>query len=184
MDKNTKKNFSSETDDGKVNGALSSDSFNIYSKLTRSRPRFDFRVLALYVIVSLLLAISVVIFASAIKTAYFSPPKETEDTIDKINTIKTNYQNNDSIKVEPITNELSILFDIPVGVKIVEIDINNPIFRGLKSNDIIISVSGKKVFNIEQIELAVSELSEEVFITYTVYRNGVYKEINPFEYQE
>jgi S1-C subfamily serine protease len=53
--------------------------------------------------------------------------------------------------------------------------------NGLKINDIIVSISGKDVKNISEFNSAVDELAEDTFISYTVYRNGAYQTVTPFD---
>ncbi len=182
MDKNPKNILGNNTPEN-VKGVLTSDSFHTYSKLRETKLHFNLKLFALYFVVILLLVISAIIFASTIKTAYFDSSSETEESFDKINTIKSVYQDNDTIKVEPITDELSSLFEIPVGVKIVELDFDNPLFKGLKINDIIVAISGKNIQDISDMDLSAEELEElreNPFITYTIYRNGIYKTITTF----
>ena len=181
MDNNNKTLANKDDISESVNGTLTSESFNTYTKLKNPKRRFNAKIFTLYsVIISLLLA-SALIFASTIKTAYFSNSNKTSDSNENINTIKTVYEHNDLLRVEPITQELSHLFDIPMGLKIIEISPDTPLFYGLKSNDIIVDISGESVHNIEDINKLVDRLSEDAFITFTVYRNGVYKKISPFE---
>ncbi|MBR5322710.1 MAG: PDZ domain-containing protein [Clostridia bacterium] len=160
-----------------INGTLTSNSFRTYLKLHEKKHYFNIKYFSLYLVVIILLLVSVLIFASTIKKAYFNSASETKDTFDNINTIKTNYQNNDAIKLEPVSQELSGLFEIPVGMKIVELNSNNPITNGLKVNDIIVSVSGKTIKNFSDFEEAIESLEEENFLIYTIYRNGVYQTI-------
>ncbi len=179
MDKDTKTLFSDNSSEN-VNGTLTSDSFRTYLKLHGKKIPFSAKYFTLYLVVILLLLVSVLVFASTIKTAYFDSSNETEEAIEKIKTIKTNYQKNDAIKLEPVNKELSKLFEIPIGMKIVELDFDNPVTNGLKINDIIISISGKDIKNISDFETAINDISEDTFITYTVYRNGVFQDITPF----
>ena len=180
MDKDTKNTFSDNSSEN-INGVFSSDSFHTYLKLREKRISFNAKYFSLYLVVIVLLLVSALVFASTIKTAYFDSSDETKGSLEKINTIKTYYQKNDTIKLEPVNQELSGLFEIPVGLKIIELDLDNPMTNGLKVNDIIVSISGIKVINISDFELAVEELADDYFITYTVYRNGSYKNIIPFE---
>lgn len=180
LDKNTKKVFEQEISSENVNGKLTSDSFNIYTKLQNPKQRFNIRIFLVYLLITSLLVASAVIFASTIKTAYFNKGSETEKD-NNINKIRTTYQNSSNLKVETITPELSELFDIPVGVKIIEIENNNPLFNGLKPNDIIVGISGKPIENITQFDTEVAMLGNEIFLTYNIYRNGAFKDIAPFE---
>ena len=180
MDKDTKTTFSDSSSE-KVNGVLTSDSFRTYLKLRGRKIPFNAKYFTLYLVVIILLLVSAFVFASTIKTAYFDSSDETESSLEKINTIKTDYQKNDAIKLEPVNNELSKLFEIPTGMKIVELDFENPMTSGLKVNDIIISISGKDIKNISDFESALNELAEDNFITYTVYRNGVFQDVTPFD---
>ena len=180
MDKDTK-NILDDSSSENVNGVITSDSFRTYLKLRGKRIRFNAKYFSLYLVISLLLLVSVLVFASTIKTAYFDSSDETKESLEKIGTIKTYYQKNDTIKVEPVNSALSGLFEIPVGMKIVELDFENPMTNGLKVNDIIVSIAGKDVKNITDFNSAVDELAEDTFISYTVYRNGVYQTVTPFD---
>ncbi len=180
MDKHTQKTFSNEFSEN-VNGTLTSDSFRTYLKLRGKRSPFNAKHFTLYLVVIVLLLVSALVFASTIKTAYFDSSDEAKESFEKINTIKTNYQKNDAIKLEPVNKELSGLFKIPVGMKIVELNFENPMTSGLRVNDIIISISGKDIKNISDFEEAINELAKDNFITYTVYRNGAYQDITPFD---
>lgn len=180
MDKNTKNTFLEKNSEN-VKGVLTSDAFRTYLKIRGKSISFNAKYFSLYLVVILLLLVSALVFASTIKTAYFESSNETEGSLEHINRIKTNYQKNDAIKLEPVNKELSKLFEIPTGMKIVELDFENPMTNGLKVNDIIISISGKNIKNISDFESAINELAEDNIITYTVYRNGVFQDVTPFD---
>ena len=180
MDKDTKNAFSDNSVEN-VNGILTSESFRTYLKLRGKRIPFNLRYFSLSLIVIILLLVSCIIFASTIKTAYFDSSNETKDSFEKINTIKTDYLKNDTIKLEPVNQELSGLFEIPVGMKIVELNSNNPMTNGLKVNDIIVSIFGKDIKSISDFEDALKNIEEDSYVIYTVYRNGTYQTVTTLD---
>lgn len=169
-------------DNEKVIGPQTSESFKAYSKLT-DKKTFNISMILLYVLLTLLLLSSALIFASSIKAAYFTDSAKTPhaESESNINTIKSSYQKNDSIKVETVTQEVANLFGIPTGVKIIELNNDDSLFRGLRVNDIIVEVSGRKISNIEDMGFVDDKLTSDSFIVYTIYRNGAYKTIDPFD---
>lgn len=175
MDNKTKENF---------NAAQTSEKFHIYSGIRDPRKRFDIKVISIYTIVILLLAASALIFASTIKKAFFNTPNETEPSINNIEKLKATSDYNQYIKVENVTGEVASIFGIPTGVKIVELDYDVPIFNGLKMDDIIVKISGNPITSINDMETILPELDEDTLVIFTVYRNGFYKDINPYEPQE
>lgn len=183
MDKNTKTNLYKNGLDENVNAAVTSNSFYTYSKLQKKSKRISAKAIALYSGIAVLLLASVISFAFSIKDAFFSDKENHTDSINNIETIKAVYQKNDLIKVEKITNELAGLYEIPTGVKIIEIDAEHPLLKGLRIGDIVVQVSGKSVNSISDMDNIISTLSEESLVTFTIFRNGVYKTITPFEEQ-
>ena len=169
-------------DNEKVIGTQTSESFKVYSKLT-DKKTFNLSMILLYVLLTSLLLSSALIFASSIKAAYFtdSSKKPHTESESNINTIKSSYQKNGSIKVETVTQEVAGLFGIPTGVKIIELNNEDPFFKGLRVNDIIVEVSGRKISSIEDMGFVDDNLTSDSFIIYTVYRNGAYKTIDPFD---
>ncbi len=166
------------------NAAQTSEKFNIYSGIRNPRRSFSIKVIALYSIVILLLTASAAIFASTIKTAFFSSPKETESSHTNLEKIKSTSDYNEYIKVENVTDEIASLFDVPTGVKILEINRDAPIFNGLKLHDIIVKISGTPIDSIDDMEEILPKLDKDMLVIFTVYRNGFYKDINPYEAYE
>lgn len=164
-----------------VNGHTTSESYMAYTVLQEPKRRFNWRVFLIYSFLAVVLVTSALIFLSSIKTAYFSSNSTPEEASYNINTIKSVCDNNESIKVESVTREISENFNIPMGVKIIELDRESPSLAGLKIDDIIVEISGKSVKSIDDIEVLFDRLEEENMITYRVYRNGMYTEINPYE---
>lgn len=183
MDKNTKTHLYKNSLDENVNAAVTSNSFYTYSKLQNKYNRISAKAVILYSGIAALLLASVLSFAFSIKAAFFNDEKDHSDSINNIETIKAVYQKNDLIKVEKITNELSGLYEIPTGVKILEIDAEHPLLKGLRVGDIVVQISGKSVNSISDMDIIMSTLSEESLVTFTIFRNGVYKTITPFEEQ-
>ena len=176
MDNNAKNNVHNEA----VNGQTTSESYNAYSIIRDPKKKYNIRTIILVCIISILLSASVMVFFNSVKTAYFSPEHETEAYENKIEKTHSNYQNNNIIKVESVTQDIANVFNIPVGVKIISIK-EDPISEGLEVNDIIVKISGQSVESIDDLENALGSIESDEFVTYLVYRNGEYKTINPFD---
>ncbi len=183
MYKDYNKSENSQVSSENIKGALTSRSFQTYTLLRNPKKKFNLRVLTLYFFIITLLIASALIFAYTIKTAYSSPKIKTEPDNEYLNTIRSNYENNEIFKVENVSKEISGLFNVPTGVKIVEIDEPSPLYNGLKVNDIIVEISGKSINSIKDMEKIIQHIDENNYIFYTVYRNGVFKTINPYEEQ-
>lgn len=129
-----------------------------------------------------LLTASAFLFVYSLSRQPDSSDVNNSHTDEKIKIVNTKFENNDSFKVENITGEVASVFDIPVGVKIVELNSDTDMYEGLRINDIIIEVSGEKITCIEDMNDAFEYLySTQDVLSYTVFRNGVYKTITPFE---
>lgn len=176
MDKNTNRNYNSDTE--VVNGNVTSKSYKIYSEIQDPKKRYNFRSVLLFLPLIVLVVLSVFIFANSIKTAFFDEPKESEELEDSFVTIKIKYDNNDTVKVENVTKEISKVFGIPVGVKIVDISEDLIVESGLRINDIIVRVDNTNVTTIDELNKAIETVNTEDYITYTIYRNGMYKNID------
>ena len=185
MDKSNNTLFENTLTHGNINGNVTSESFNTYSSIRNPKNNLRISKILLYLFILLLLVGSALIFVYSIKTAFFTPSVETTDTGANIKTIRTNYDNNEVIKVENVTNELSDLFNVPVGVRIIDFESQNSNFSGLQVNDIIVEVSGIDVSNIDDMDMAVKQsiATDGYVVTYKVYRNGVYTIISPQEQQ-
>ena len=181
MDNNTNKpSVSNEV----VNGQLTSESYNTYSALRNPKQNFSLKstVLCLVLVTSLLL--STVIFIASIRTAYFNRPSESTEGHSFLNKTRTSYDANSFIKIETVTKDIAEVFGVPTGVKIIEFPEISDISTGLKINDIIVKVSGRPVSSIDEFNTVISNLSADEFLTYTVYRNGSYRTINPYDVEE
>lgn len=163
------------------NAVQTSEKFHIYSGIRDPKKRFDIKVITLYTVVIILLTASALIFASTIKTAFFSKADETAPTYSNIDKIKSTSDYNEHIKVENVTDEISSLFGVPTGVKIIDLDRNHPIFNGLKLDDIIVKISGTPIDSIDDMEKILPVLDEDTLVVFTVYRNGFYKDVNPYD---
>lgn len=185
MDKSNNTLFENTLTHGNINGNVTSESYNTYSSIRNPKNNLRISKITLYLFISLLLIGSALIFVHSIKTAFFTPSAETVDTGANIKTIRTNYDNNEVVKVENVTNELSDLFNIPVGVRIIDFESQNSNFSGLQVNDIIVEVSGIDVTNIDDMDMAVKQsiATDGYVVAYKVYRNGGYTIINPQEQQ-
>jgi serine protease Do len=96
----------------------------------------------------------------------------------------SSYDSNSFIKIETVTKHIADVFGIPIGVKVIGISEASYISTGLKINDIIVKVSGKPISSINEFNTAINNLSAEEFLTYTVYRNGSYQVVNPYDVEE
>ncbi len=166
-----------------TNGPLTSECFTAYSSLKNSKNKLNIPKIILFFLLTLLLSFSVFIFALNIKRAFFSKVGSVDTYCENLNKIKTKYDNNDNIKVENVTDEIASLFGVPIGVRIVELDSTSLPFTGLKIDDIIVRISGKEVTTIMDINNIVDSLAPDDPLLYTVYRNGVYRTINPYDYE-
>jgi len=183
LDKSNKVVFDKYSPHENVKGTLTSESFNTYSSLLNPRRNISFSKIAIYLLVIVLLIGSAIVFISSIRTAFFNQDSEASETGDNIKTIKTSFDDNEVLKVENVTLELSQLFNIPVGVRILELESDHSDLSGLCVNDIIVEVSGMDIRNIEDMDLAFSKSisSDSTIVMYKVFRNGVYKIISPYE---
>ena len=163
-----------------VNGRTTSKSFKTYSNLRNPRGVFSFRSTIIILSLIILVTASVFVFFNSIKTAYFNKVEQTEEVNTNITRIKSKFDMNDAIKVENVTKKISDVFGIPVGVKVIEISEDSFASSLLKVNDIIVKVSGEDITNIKQLNSIIENSSDDEYLTYTVYRNGIYCEIDPF----
>lgn len=182
MDKNTKHNGDKNIE--AVKGTVTSESYNTYSAIRDPKKRYSIRTIVLTLVFALLIISSFFVFVNSIKTAYFNKAKETAPVESNLLRVKSEYDTNSFIKIETVTEDISEVFGIPIGVKIVEIASDSPIATGLKINDIIVKISGTKVTNINEFNSALKNLSTDDFITYTVYRNGDFQTVSPFDLDE
>lgn len=181
MDNNTNK---PSVNNEVVNGQLTSESYNTYSALRNPRQNFNIKstILCLVLISSLLL--STIIFIASIRTAYFNRPSESTAGHSVLKKTMSSYDSNSFIKIETVTKDIADVFGIPIGVKVIGISEASYISTGLKINDIIVKVSGKPISSINEFNTAINNLSAEEFLTYTVYRNGSYQVVNPYDVEE
>ncbi|MBR5314954.1 MAG: PDZ domain-containing protein [Clostridia bacterium] len=180
MDNNTNKHTNNEV----VNGKLTSESYNTYSALRNPKQKIDVKSTVLCLVFITALLLSALIFISSIRTAYFNKPSETATEHTFLNKTKSSYDANSLFKFETVTKDISDVFNVPVGVKILNINEETPIATGLRINDIIVKVSGKNITTIDEFNKAINDLSTDDFLIYTVYRNGDYRTISPFEFED
>ncbi len=167
-----------------ISGTYTNESYNLYSSISNNPKKANKKGIAFATVIISLIAISSIMFAFSIKSAYFkSGETDTTNTPETVKSIKTDKDFNNDIKVENITDEISDLYNIPVGIKIVSINsVDNAYFNGLRANDIIVNISGTDVKSLDDATSIIDTLeSDGMMITYTVYRNGTYKEISPYE---
>ncbi len=177
LDKNAKRNYKPNLE--VVNGRTTSKSFKIYSNIQNPKNKYNLRTIALLFILTALIIASLLIFANSIKTAYFEDSKETQELNPNIEKIKISLDKNKTIKVENVTKEIADVFGLPIGVKVIEIAESSYVYSLLKVNDIIVKVSGKDITNIDQLNNIIENSEYDELLTYTVYRNGSYREIDP-----
>ncbi len=167
-----------------ISGTYTNESYNLYSSISDNPKKANKKGIAFAAIIISLVAISSIMFAFSIKNAYFkSGETDTTNTPETVKSIKTDENFNSDMKVENITDEISALYNIPVGIKIVSINsVDNDYLNGLRTNDIIVNISGTDVKSFDEATSIINSLqSDGMMITYTVYRNGTYKEIYPYE---
>jgi len=182
LDKNNN-TFSTQNTTENVNGIKTVDGFNTYQSIKNQKFSFDKNLLIVYLVILVLLITSVFVFASSIYTVYSNDDSTTSSDGDSSFTkVKAVYQTNGSLKIQQIDSTIAEIYEIPVGVKIIEIDHTNPLFNGLKVGDIIVSCAGKDVFSINDLNFNTPYAPlEEHFISYKIFRNGIYRTIIPFE---
>ena len=182
---NKRKNIENFYQDDKktgVNGILTSESFNTYEKIRDPKKLFNVPKIIMFSTLFVLLTASALLFVYSLSRHPDDSVVNNPKTDEKIKIVNTKFENNDSFKVENITGEVASVFDIPVGVKIVELNSDTDMYEGLRINDIIVDVSGEKITCIEDMNAAFEYLySSQDVLSYTVFRNGVYKTITPFE---
>lgn len=165
-----------------VNGIMTSESFNTYEKIRDPRKLFNIPKIIMFSTLFVLLTASAFLFVYSLSRQPDNTASNNSHTDENINIVNTKFENNDSFKVENITGEVASVFDIPVGVRIVELTSDTDMYEGLRINDIIVEVSGEKITCIEDMNIAFEYLySAQDVLSYTVFRNGVYKTITPFE---
>ncbi len=167
-----------------ISGAYTNESYTMYSSLCEKKKKANKAHIALSVLIIALLVISSIVFVLSIKNAFFENT-DTGDTtsLDTVKSIKADSKDSGLMKVENITDDISELYNIPVGIKIVSINAEeNNYLNGLRINDIIVNISGTDVTSIEDVTKIINTLqNDSAMISYTVYRNGVYRDIYPFE---
>jgi len=167
-----------------ISGKYTNESYNMYSSICDAPKKLNKKNIALAMFLVSLIAISSIMFAFSIKNAFF---KNDETTVtaapETVKSIKTDEDFNSDMKVENITDEISQLYNIPVGIKIVSVNaVDNDYLNGLRVNDIIVNISGTDVSTFEEATDIIDSLQDEgMMISYTVYRNGNYKVIYPYE---
>lgn len=167
-----------------ISGTYTNESYNLYSSISDRQKKTFKNSKAFAILIISLIAISSIMFAFSIKNAFFKEEEAVStDTPETVKSIKTDEDFNSDIKVENITDEISALYNIPVGIKIVSVNsIDNEYLNGLRTNDIIVNISGTDVKSFDEATSIINSLQNEgMMISYTVYRNGVYKEIYPYE---
>ena len=175
LDRQNKDNLSLNNE--VINGQVTSKSYETYSTLCNPKKKYNLKSVLLVLFFTVLLCVSVLVFSQLIKSAYFSNSNETEPSLIKI---KTECDNNDNIKVENVTKEISNVFGIPIGVKIIELSDESIVSSGLRTNDIIVKVNGTNITTIDELNVAMDSVSSGKVITLTIYRNGIYKSIVPY----
>ena len=180
MDK--KSNISSQN--AFVSKTVSKNSYITYSSLGRTRrfPSPKKLIIPSLTVVSVL--VSVILLIPTIKKVYFDHSTDAYLKNDINSIVRPQFEYGDSIKVENITKNISELFNVPMGVKVIDIDDSAPIFYGLEINDIIVQVSGKKIANVNDMHQAVSQFSNTEQIVYKIYRNNLYQDIYPSDFEE
>ena len=175
--------FSNNINFENVNGVKTVEGFDEYTRIKNRRFGFDVKLLLIYLLILALLITSACMFASSIYTAYSEETSNLENDSDSAFTkIKAPYQSNNCIKVQPIDSTVSEIYEIPVGLKIIELDNTNPSLNGLRVGDIIISCCGKNVYDIHDLYKNDTLLiSEDHWLSYEIFRNGLYKTVSPFE---
>ena len=180
--KKTTENFTQNDKVTVVNGILTSESYHTYEKIRDPKKLFNFPKIITFTTLFVLLTASALLFVYSISKQPNDLVDNDSNTDEKIKIINTKFENNDSFKVENITYEVASVFNIPVGVKIVELNSDTDMYKGLRINDIITDISGEKITCIEDMNTVFEDIySTQDVLSYTVFRNGVYKTITPFE---
>jgi len=162
-----------------VRGSLSRESYTLYSALCKKRKK------RVYIIPLLITSAAILIASAFICAHYIAEKKDSEDnknsysTSSFINAVTPNIENLQTIKVEVVTNEISDVFNIPVGLRIIELNDKSSIFHGLNVNDIVVTVSGYTVCSISEMMNVIRSLGEEDPLIYNIYRNGEYHSVGP-----
>ncbi len=167
-----------------ISGTYTNESYTLYSSISDKPKKALKKSGAFAVLIVSLIAVSSVMFAFSIKNAFFKNDEaDVTNAPETVKSIKTDEGFNSDMKVENITNEISELYNIPVGIKIISVNtVDNEYLNGLRANDIIVNISGTDVTNFEEATNIINSLQNDgMMISYTVYRNGIYKEIKPYE---
>ena len=173
------KTFKKNSKNEKVNGQTTSNSYNTYSSLDKNNKRIHTHTLFSIISVSILLIASIFVFASTIKTAYFNNRSNDEPTKSNLPKTVSKSDKTDILELENVTEDISKIFDIPVGVKIKKINTSSHLSSGLKINDIIVKIAGITISSIDDFNTAVESFEDDITFNYTVYRNGAYKTVDP-----
>lgn len=166
-----------------VNGTVTSDSYKAYASL-QSQKKTPVRKLIFTGLFLALISAAIVTFSFAIKRAYFEDRSDQSGESQKISTIDSYTSYGNYIQVETVTQQISQLFDIPVGLKIISLDLEFPLFTGLQANDIITSLSGTAIETLQDMDDFIKNLEDNSELTFTVFRNGKYHKISPNQTEE
>ncbi len=167
-----------------VNAPLSSRSYNIYSTLRNPKPKLNVKSTALCLVFIASMLLCILIFVLSIRAAYFNRTPNSTTGHTSIVKTKSSYDANPFLKIETVTEEIADVFDIPVGVKVIGFSDDSYVSAGLKINDIIVKVSGEPISSIDEFNNVINSLSAEDIPIYTIYRNGDYKYISPYDIEE
>ena len=161
-----------------VNGNITSDSFKTYSVITSRRKKTNVCHVLFFGLIFVLVAASLFVFGYSLKNIFI---KEDANKIENenIKTISTFFEKNDAIKVELVTKEISEIFNVPRGIKIVELKKVHST-EGLLVDDIITEISGMEIHCLDDLTRAYkATASKNTPISYKVYRGGSYQTITP-----
>ncbi len=185
MNKDNRTFFNSsntEPSDKNIKGALTRESYVTYSSLCPQKRKRNIPKLILYLTIAILIGCSVFIFASQIKKAFFNEKTDESDASNEaLNIVKSSYEDYRSLKVEKVTPDISNIFNIPQGVKIIEIENNSFLSNYLKVGDIIVEISGESIYSLDDMNYILENTPFDNIISLRIYRNGVYKTITPYE---
>ena len=164
-------------------GVVSKDVYDQYKNSSARKKKIN--KIALTVGIVVVLAVSVVTIVVVFNKLYFSP--DTDSTESAYNCSSGKEPSSSSIfqiEGETVTEEMSLLYNIPVGFKIKRIDKNSRYVGLLMVNDIIIKVGNRTILTANDlIEAEKADPEEEVpsVHEYTIYRNGRTETLRPGE---
>ena len=158
-----------------LSGVISKD---VYDRYKNEKERRNYRTIAVTCVIVFLVAVSLGILVFLIKDLFFPSSDGAEPSFTCSSGDEVVIRYSDQLEVEIITEERSRFYNVPVGIKVIWVNGEGAYSSAdLRVNDIIVKIGGRQVKTLEDIEKYEKEESErrdELYIEYTVYRNGEY----------